>query len=57
VACDIVDLRIGAALGERRSRALEDPLAITAGIGAQRAMSFAGSGGLCGSHKNFIRIA
>src|SRR5712691_2074150 len=33
VARDIVDLRIGAALRERRSRALEDPLAIAAGSG------------------------
>jgi hypothetical protein len=35
---DIVDLRIGAALGERRSRALEDPLAIAASIGAAGAL-------------------
>src|SRR5690348_8669525 len=45
VARDIVDLRIGAALRERRSRALEDPLAVAAGIGAQRALYVADSAG------------
>ena len=45
VARDIVDLRIGAALREHRSRALQDPLAIAAGIGAQRALCFADSAG------------
>jgi len=45
VARDIVDLHDVAALRERRSRALEDPLAIAAGIGAQRAPCFADSAG------------
>ena len=45
VARDIVDLHGVAALRERRSRAREDPLAIAAGIGAQRALCLADSVG------------
>src|SRR5258707_12504556 len=45
VARHIVDLRLGAALREHRSRALQDPLAIAAGIGAQRALCVADSAG------------
>ena len=37
---DIVDLRVRAGLREHDPRALEDPLAIAAGVGAQRAISF-----------------
>ena len=41
----VVDLRIGAALGEHRAGALEDPLAIAAGVGAQRALVSSGVAG------------
>jgi len=54
---NVVDLRLRATFGERQPCALQDPLTIAAGIGTEGAMNFAGGGGRCGGHKNFIRIA
>ena len=36
-ASDIVDLSVGARFGEHLARAVQDPLAVAAGVGAQRA--------------------
>jgi hypothetical protein len=57
MARDVVDLRFWPVLGEHLAGALEDPGAVAAGVGPERAMSLGGGGCLRRGHEIFIRIA